>query len=116
MNLDFTAEEAAFREEAREWLRVNVPTEPRPVDGDEMAEFDRRWLRKQYEGGWAGISWPAAYGGRELPVINQLIWFEECALADAPYIGAGFVGFNHGGPTLIARGSEAQKSKYLPPI
>ena len=45
MNLDLSAEEQAFREEARTWLRSNLPTEPRPPEGQPMREFDLAWQR-----------------------------------------------------------------------
>lgn len=117
MDLDFTQEELAFRDEVRTWLSGNVPAEPRPHgDGPDSREFDLAWQRAQYDGGWAGISWPAEYGGRGLSTIQQLIWYEEYARANAPWIGACFVGINHGGPTLIARANEDQKAFHLPRI
>jgi alkylation response protein AidB-like acyl-CoA dehydrogenase len=81
-----------------------------------MREFDLAWQRTQYEGGWAGIAWPREYGGRGMTLTQQLIWYEEYALADGPDVGVNFVGLNHGGPTLIARGSEEQKAHHLPRI
>ena len=116
MNLDFTAEERIFREEVRDWLRTNVPKERRPHDGPAMAEFDHAWQRKQYEAGWAGISWPKEYGGKGLSLIQQLIWWEEYAAAEGPYLGVFFVALSHAGPTVIARGTEEQKNFYLPRI
>ena len=117
MDLDFTAEEQAFRDEVRTWLREHVPAEPRPHgDRPDSREFDLAWQRTQYDGGWAGISWPAEFGGRGLSTIQQMIWYEEYARADAPWIGACFVGINHGGPTLIARGNDEQKAYHLPRI
>src|SRR6266540_727207 len=116
MDLDFSPEDAAFREEVRTWLHEHVPGEPRPEHGQTMREFDLAWQRTQCEGGWAGISWPKEYGGRGLPLLQQMIWHEEYALADAPWIGSCFVGINHGGPTLIARGSEEHKAYHLPRI
>ncbi len=117
MDLHFTADELTFRDEVRTWLAEHVPTEPRP-HGDEpdSRDFDLAWQRAQYDGGWAGISWPAEYGGRGLSTIQQLIWYEEYARVEAPWIGACFVGINHGGPTLIARASEEQKAFHLPRI
>ena len=117
MDLNFDVEARTFRDEVRTWLVEHVPREPRP-HGDEpdSRDFDLAWQRAQYDGGWAGISWPAEYGGRGLSTIQQLIWYEEYAWADAPWIGACFVGINHGGPTLIARADEAQKSFHLPKI
>ena len=119
MNLDLTAEEQAFREEARTWLRGNLPTEPRPPEGREMREFDLAWQRTLYDGGWAGISWPTEYGGRGLTDIQQMIWYEEFASANPPFTlnnSCTFVGNLHGGPTIIVNGDEDQKSTYLPRI
>jgi alkylation response protein AidB-like acyl-CoA dehydrogenase len=116
MDLQFTRQEHEFRDEVRTWLRAHVPPEERPRDGQVMRDFDLAWQRTQHEGGWAGISWPPEYGGRGLSTMQQLIWFEEYALAGAPWIGSCFVGINHGGPTLIARGNEQQKAYHLPRI
>ena len=116
MNLDVTAEEADFRDEVRTWLQDHVPSEPRPFDGPEMRAFDVEWQRAQHAAGWAGIAWPEEYGGRGLSLVEQLIWHEEYAGAGGPDVGVNFVGLNHGGPTLIARGSDAQKEHHLPLI
>ena len=116
MNLDFTPEEKTFRAQVRDWLQTNVPKERRPLDGPEMLAFDKAWQRKQFDAGWAGISWPREHGGAGLSLIQQLIWFEEYALAEGPYLGSFFIGLSHAGPTIIARGTEAQKSFYLPRI
>jgi alkylation response protein AidB-like acyl-CoA dehydrogenase len=111
-----TVEDAAFRDEAREWLRSNIPRAPRPRSGVEMRQFDTAWQRVQWQGGWAGPSWPVTAGGRGLSPLQQMIWYEEYALADAPYVGINFVGLNHAGPTLIERGSAAQQRTHLAPI
>lgn len=119
MDLDLTAEEQEFREQARTWLRENLPTEPRPPEGAEMRAFDLAWQRTLYDGGWAGINWPVDYGGRGLSDVQQMIWYEEFARADPPFTlnnSCTFVGNNHGGPTLIACGDEDQKSRHLPRI
>jgi alkylation response protein AidB-like acyl-CoA dehydrogenase len=116
MNLDMHPGDAAFRDEVRTWLRANAPRERRPWDGPAMAEFDIAWQKAQFAGGWAGIAWPTEYGGRGLSTLRQLIWYEEYAHAEAPYLGINFVGINHGGPTLIVNATEAQKSAHLPPI
>lgn len=116
MDLDFSPAEKLFREEVATWLLENVPSTLRPYEGAEAREFDLAWQRKQFEGGWAGIAWPQAYGGRGLSTMQQLIWYEEYAKSDAPWVGSGFVGVNHAGPTLIAEASEAQKSFHLPKI
>jgi alkylation response protein AidB-like acyl-CoA dehydrogenase len=116
MDLDLTDSDHAFRDEVRTWLGENRPRERQPHRGPAMREFDAAWQRKQYDGGWAGITWPTDYGGRGLSLIQQMIWFEEYAWADAPDIGVNFVGINHAGPTLIARASDEVKSFHLPRI
>ncbi|MET0361948.1 MAG: acyl-CoA dehydrogenase family protein [Sphingobium sp.] len=116
MDIGFSAEENRFREECREWLHANVPVEKRPPDAAEAVDFDRAWQRKLFDAGWAGINWPTEYGGRGLSIVQQVIWLEEYAEARAPWIGANFVGNNHGGPTLILNASDEQKSYHLPRI
>lgn len=105
-----------FRQECRDWLADNVPRERRPLEGLAMREFDLAWQRRQYDGGWAGISWPKELGGRGASVLELLVWYEEYARAGAPPPGAMFVALSHAGPTLIAAGSDAQKAFHLPRI
>jgi alkylation response protein AidB-like acyl-CoA dehydrogenase len=116
MDLNFSREDGIFREQARTWLRDNVTREPRPLSGEAMRTFDLAWQRRQFEGGWAGVSWPAEYGGMGLSLTRQLIWHEEYARADAPDNHLCFVALNHAGPTIIARGDEDQKRFHLPKI
>lgn len=117
MDIAFTAEEEAFRQRARQWIEANKPENP-PAENDLAArrEFDLAWQRRMYEAGWAGISWPREYGGRGAALMEQLIWYEEFARAKAHEPNTLFVGLNHGGPTLIACGSEEQKAFHLPRI
>jgi alkylation response protein AidB-like acyl-CoA dehydrogenase len=116
MDLHFSREDTIFRDQARTWLRDNLIRERRPHSGEAMRSFDLAWQRKQFEGGWAGVAWPVEYGGLGLSLTRQLIWHEEYARADAPDNHLCFVALNHAGPTLIARGSEAQKRMHLPKI
>ncbi|MEB3071491.1 acyl-CoA dehydrogenase family protein [[Mycobacterium] vasticus] len=116
MDLSFTDEDCAFRSEVRTWLRENIPETQRPEDVAGARAWDTAWQRRQFDGGYGGIAWPREYGGQGLSLVRQLIWFEEYAQAGGPDIGCGFVGINHGGPTLIARGSEEQKRRHLPKI
>lgn len=116
MDISFSPEETRFREECRDWLKDNVPAEKRPLNASDALDFDKAWQHRLFEAGWAGINWPTEYGGRGLSIVQQVIWLEEYAKAHAPWIGANFVGVNHGGPTLIMNASEAQKAYHLPRI
>jgi len=116
MDIAFSPEEERFREECRDWLHANVPKEKRPLDAVDALDFDKAWQRRLFDAGWAGINWPVEYGGRGFSIVQQVIWLEEYAKAHAPWIGANFVGLNHGGPTLIMNASEEQKAFHLPRI
>ncbi|AMK25628.1 acyl-CoA dehydrogenase family protein [Sphingobium sp. TKS] len=116
MDLHYTAGDIAFRQAARQWLSTNVPVEPRPADVQGGADFDRTWQRKLYDGGWAGVNWPKEFGGLGLSGVRTLIWWEECERAKAPGYERSTIALTHAGPTLITRGSEAQKAFHLPRI
>jgi len=116
MRIIETAQTRDFRQEVRDWLQTNGPREKRPPDGAAMRAFDMAWQAKQFDGGWAGISWPQEYGGRGLPLVEQMIWHEEYSRSGAPSSGNMFVALSHAGPTLINEGSEVQKAYHLPRI
>jgi len=116
MDLHFTHEDRQFREQARSWLADNKPKERRPHDGAAMRAFDVGWQRRQYDAGWAGVSWPREHRGLGLSLTRQLIWHEEYARAEAPDNHLCFVGLNHAGPTVILRGTEEQRAFHLPRI
>src|SRR5258708_23849245 len=115
MEITFTPDEERFRDRGREWIVANKPADP-PAENAIRArrEFDLAWQRKMHDAGWAGISWPKEYGGRGASLMEQLIWYEEFASAGAHDPSALFVGLNHGGPTLIACGSEAPQASPPP--
>lgn len=116
MDLTVTEEVRDFRERARTWLEENIPREPRPASIDEVRAFDSEWQRRQFDGGWAGVAWPAAHGGRELSPTQQIIWYEECLRAGAPTVSCFIIALGHAGPTIITRGSDEQQNKFLPGI
>jgi alkylation response protein AidB-like acyl-CoA dehydrogenase len=96
-----------------------VPTLPDPPTGEDWSArraYDTAWQSQLYDAGYAGISWPAAYGGRGATPSEELIYHEELERAGAPYVGCNFVGNLHAGPTLIARGTPEQQARHLPGI
>jgi alkylation response protein AidB-like acyl-CoA dehydrogenase len=119
MDLNLTATEQKFRDEFRAWLKANVPPPWKGVVTDENradnVAYLRKWQRTLFDGGWAGISWPKNYGGRGATLMEQAIFQEELALADAPHL-IGTIGLSLVGPTIIALGTEEQKRRYLPKI
>jgi alkylation response protein AidB-like acyl-CoA dehydrogenase len=118
MDLNLSPEEIQFRDELRRWLAVNAPKdwdERREESMESRFEYLKRWQRKLYEGGWAGISWPKEYGGRGASLMEQVIFWQEMAQAQAPPL-ANVLGLGIIGPTIIAFGTEAQKKRFLAKI
>jgi alkylation response protein AidB-like acyl-CoA dehydrogenase len=118
VDLRDTPEEAAFRAELRAWLDANLPEERRGWRGGEQRfgdDFGRQWSRKLYDAGYAGLTWPKAYGGAGAPYSFQAIFYEEMALAQAP-AHVGVIGLGMAGPTIMAHGTDAQKEAHLAKI
>jgi alkylation response protein AidB-like acyl-CoA dehydrogenase len=118
MDLNLSPEEIKFRDELRTWLSANAPRdwdERREESMESRFEYLKRWQHKLYDGGWAGISWPKEYGGRGASLMEQVVFWQEMALASAPPL-ANVLGLGIIGPTIIAFGTEAQKKRYLAKI
>jgi alkylation response protein AidB-like acyl-CoA dehydrogenase len=118
--MDFrdSPEEASFRSEVRAWIESNLPAgwRDRPPGrgrGDEA--IAREWSRKLFEAGFAGLTWPKQYGGAGAPYTHQAILLEEMARAETPE-HIGIIGLGMAGPTIIAHGTEDQKSRHLAKI
>lgn len=119
MDLRYSAADEAFRAELRSWLEREVPRHGPVPDNDDWPArraYETSWQRKLHDAGYAGLAWPAEHGGRGAPITQQLVYLEEYARADAPYIGVNFVGLMHAGPTLIAEASPEQRAFHLPRI
>jgi alkylation response protein AidB-like acyl-CoA dehydrogenase len=115
MDLTFSDEEIAFRDELRQWLAENDPGEEPRGDEDRVFEFRKAWQRSLFEGGWGAVHWPREYGGRDASLMQSAIFFEELGAAGAP-LPANVLGLLLAGPTIMAWGTEAQKERYLAPI
>jgi alkylation response protein AidB-like acyl-CoA dehydrogenase len=120
MDLRFTADEIEFRDELRGWLREVLPgIPPLPADHTDLVArraYDTAWQRTLFDAGYAGINWPATFGGRGSTPTEHLIFLEETERAGAPYVGMNFVGLLHAGPTLVAEASDEQRTTHLEPI
>src|SRR6516162_2352469 len=102
MDLNLSQEELAFRDELRAWLVANVPKDWEEVREESMEkrfDFLKRWQRKLYEGGWAGVHWPKEYGGRGASLMQQVIFWQEMAAVQAPPL-ANVLGLGIIGPTI----------------
>lgn len=119
MELRYTEAEEEFRARLREWLHgalAGLAPMPHREDWTERRRWDTDWQKRLFDGGYAGLHWPAEFGGQGATPTEQLIFFEETTRARAPYVGVNFVGTLHAGPTLIEEGTDAQKAAHLPKI
>ena len=117
MDLRFTPEELAFRDEVRTFMRTALPTDIRSklVEGRRLKKDDLVvWQRILNAKGWAVPHWPAEWGGRNWTPTQHYIFLEEMQQAPAPPPLA--FGVTMVGPVIIAFGSDAQKKRFLPRI
>ena len=113
MNLAFTAQQLAFRDDCRRWLEANVPTERLPSHNTrEGFAAHIAWEKKLFDARWAVVSWPEAYGGREASLFEWLIFEEEYYRAEAP-ARVTQNGIFLLAPTLFEFGTPEQKARIL---
>lgn len=124
MDFDDTPTEAAFRAEARRWLEANAVPKGHPEDFSNghqnaaMSDADyakrcREWQRALWDGGWAGVAWPRAVGGRGGRPIEASIFAQEQGHFG---VSTGIFAVAHSmvGPTLMRHGSPEQQGRHLP--
>lgn len=117
MDLNYSADEAAFRNEVRNWLEASIP----PNLKDKVATYQElsrddllTWQKILADKGWVAPSWPIEWGGTDWNAVYRYIFEEECGLAAAPPLVP--FGLAMCAPVLIQFGTEAQKQRFLPRI
>jgi alkylation response protein AidB-like acyl-CoA dehydrogenase len=119
MDLDFSSEELAFRDEVRAFLAAKLPASV--LDGAKMSptvfvepEVGQSWNAVLNEQGWLGYQWPEAVGGTGWSPTQRYIFEKECALAGAPNLTV--LSLKLVAPVIYRFGTQAQKDYYLPRI
>ena len=116
MHLEYTPEQASFRAEVRAWMEAHVPKEPLvTLECREGYDQHVEWERTLASGNWGMVTWPEAYGGRGLDLIQWLIFEEEYFRAGGPN-RANQNGIFLLGPTIMEFGTEEQKKRFLTPM
>jgi len=117
MDMDFSTEEMAFRDEVRAFLDSQLPQKLH--DGARKSpgvfvepDIGLEWQRILNEHGWAAYHWPEEYGGTGWSPVQRYIFEKECALAGAP--STSIIGLRLLGPVLCAFGTDKQKDYFLP--
>ncbi|MGZ5098185.1 MAG: acyl-CoA dehydrogenase family protein [Usitatibacter sp.] len=117
MDLNYSPDELAFRDEVRTWLRENLPADLR----DKVATYADltkddllRWHRILAGKGWIAPAWPKEWGGPGWDVVRRYIFEEECGFAGTPPIVP--FGLTMCAAVLLRFGTEAQERHFLPRI
>jgi alkylation response protein AidB-like acyl-CoA dehydrogenase len=117
MDLSFTPEQHAFRQEVREWIAGAMPPEMNRK-ADVGASFEHtesmEWHKILYEKGWVAPNWPVEVGGTGWDVGQRFLFQEEVVRANCPELSP--FGLTMVGPLLIQFGTDEQKKRFLPPI
>jgi len=117
MNLDFSPEDVAFREEARSFIAENYPQilRDKAARNEDLTKEDYlSWHRILAKKGWSVPSWPKEFGGCDWTPTQKYIWSEEQARADT--IGILPFGVSMLAPVVYTFGTPEQKAKFLPDI
>ncbi len=117
MDLNYSPEEVAFRDEVRAWIRENLPDDVRDrvLNYRELSKDDLLgWHRTLARKGWVAPHWPAEWGGTDWTVVQRYIFEEECGTAGCPPVVA--FGVRMCAPVLLRFGTPAQKQRFLPRI
>ncbi|MDQ0466714.1 alkylation response protein AidB-like acyl-CoA dehydrogenase [Caulobacter ginsengisoli] len=115
MNLEFSPEDLAFRDEVRTFIAENYPEQLRGKqdEGDDLGKDDfLAWHKVLAKKGWVAPSWPKEWGGTSWTPTQKYIWSEELARADA--IAVLPFGINMVSPVIYTFGTKEQKEKFLP--
>jgi alkylation response protein AidB-like acyl-CoA dehydrogenase len=117
MDLSFSPEELAFREEVRDFIANDIPAPLKAkADGDLHFEHHEmmEWHKVLYRKGWVAPQWPKEYGGPGLSPTQRFLLTEELELVGMPHLSP--FGLAMVGPLLMQFGTEEQKQRFLPKI
>jgi alkylation response protein AidB-like acyl-CoA dehydrogenase len=117
MDLNYSPEETAFRDEVQAWLAASLPADLRDkvLEYRELTKDDLvRWHRILAQKGWVAPDWPVEWGGTGWNVVQRYIFEEECGYAGTPPLVA--FGLRMCAPVLFRFGTDAQKRRFLPRI
>ncbi|MSQ35768.1 MAG: hypothetical protein EXR63_01310 [Dehalococcoidia bacterium] len=134
MDWNDTPEQASFRTQVRAFIDQRLPKYYKSEQhkmavleapendwqwdmvygSDEAKTAASNWSKALAENGWSAPQWPTEYGGAGLSTMEQFIFKQELAIAEAPMVGGGN-GVPMLGPTLLVHGTDEQKKRFLPP-
>ena len=117
MDLQFTADEIAFRDEVRKFIAENYPEQlkgRRRGDAELAKEDYLAWHKVLAKQGWVAPSWPVEYGGTDWTPTQKYIYNNEMARAECLQLMP--FGLSMVAPVIWTFGRQDQKDHYLPRI
>lgn len=113
MRLSLTDSEEEVREETRAFLAEHQPDPSAvPAGFDDRITWLRGWQAQLHGAGLVGADWPQEHGGRGASPVSQLVINQVLAEAGAP-AAIGSVGIDVVGPSIVAHGTDDQKTRHL---
>ena len=117
MDFNDNAQEAAFRAEARAWLAAHAPAHVLAsgvkIPDTEEADRGRAWMRELFAGGWSGLTFPKALGGRGLSGAEAVIFSEEEGKYHLPKGPFTSIGTGMALPVIAKHGADEQKARFI---
>ena len=117
MNINFSEEDIMFRNEVRNFIKENLPSDVRNRIAEGVVEDKQdivNWQKALHTKGWLAPNWPNEYGGCQWSATKKYIFEDEVAKANSPRVSP--FGVTMVGPVIIEYGNDKQKSKFLPRI
>lgn len=118
MDFSYPQEAEQFRKDLRTWLSAHltqnvIDSDSRRGADDDAFQTLRAWNATMADAGWAAVSWPSDYGGRDATPVEQLVYAEETTRARVP-LPLNIIGLNNIAPAIMQYGTESQKATLLP--
>jgi 3-oxocholest-4-en-26-oyl-CoA dehydrogenase alpha subunit len=118
MRISYTPDQEELRRELRSYFTKLITPDRREALNSTSGEYGtgnvyRETVTQMGRDGWLALGWPKEYGGQARPAMDQLIFTDEAAIAGAP---VPFLTINSVAPTIMAFGSDEQKTFFLPKI
>ncbi|MBA4759851.1 acyl-CoA dehydrogenase family protein [Sphingosinicella sp.] len=116
MDFNDTPQEAEYRAKVRAWIAEAAKEYeglPEPKSQDEFVTRQKSWQKKKYEAGYAGLTWPKAFGGQGLGPMNAIIFGQEEAKSAAP-TGLYSIGLGMCIPTVFTHGAKEVIERFVP--
>ena len=119
MDIDYTPEELAFRDEVRAFIAENHTLEIRAKTAKSLTGYINKddhvtWQKALFKKGWIAPNWPVEHGGPGWSATQKYLY--ETEMMKAGCLRPVAFGLKMVAPVIMEFGTEEQKAKFLPDI